>query len=185
MSSSSSEEEWNPVGFDRDTFLTQVRKKKVVSKKNLDDDSDLPSELHYFNLLNRAYTEFANYEEAWNRNISALKLPLDVRREPGNHTSINLIDISEALKREPKHLKSYIEDCLLLHGTVNSKNRLVFNTVVMKNSIQNAIRKYYDTFNMCGSCQKGEDTEIVRENKLSYVRCRLCGGKKHVSVKKY
>lgn len=186
LSNSSSSEESDllelPVGFDPSNILKQrdkrfpTAKSVLVKKKETETQQDVPDELKYENLLKRAVHILRN-----NDNTQAkIKLPLEVKREYGNKTLMNLVELSTILKRDPEHIKKYIFSELATNGSVNAKGELLMKGNYTKPKIQDVLRLYIEHFMVCTSCDAVLNTEIVRENRMYSLKCNNCGSSKNV-----
>ncbi|EPR78276.1 Translation initiation factor IF-2b [Spraguea lophii 42_110] len=178
---SSSDDEFIPVGFNPEEFR-QKRLQKLKShgsvlapKKQTNTQSNIPIELQYESLLNSASEKLPEKKTGH----SKMKLPLEVRREV-NKTSINVIEIAEMLNREPEHIMKYLMSELSTTGSFNKEGKLLLKGIFLKSQIQDILRMYIEYFIVCGSCDNVEDTVIEKENRLYFLKCKKCGGKKYV-----
>ena len=94
----------------------------------------------------------------------------------GNRTFIsNFTDIANSIRRDPKHLAKFLFRELAKPGHVDS-NRLVLQGKAMKNLIQSKIDAYMKEFVLCKECNR-PDTNIVKEDRLIFLKCEACGAK--------
>lgn len=186
MPSSSSSEDSDflecPIGFDPSGILKQRDKRfpgaksVLVRRQETDTQQDIPEELKYENLLKRAVHILKN-----NDNKQAkIKLPLEVKREYGNKTLMNLVEIAKILKRDPEHIKKYLFSELTTSGSVNAKGELLMKGNFTKNKIQDVLRLYIEYFMVCTSCDAVLNTQIIRENRLYVLKCSNCGASRYV-----
>ncbi|KRH92108.1 Translation initiation factor 2, beta subunit (eIF-2beta) [Pseudoloma neurophilia] len=181
--SSSEESDFDcPIGFDPSNILKQrdqkfpTAKSVLVRKKETETQHDIPEELKYENLLKRAVHILKN-----NDNTQAkIKLPLEVKREYGNKTVMNLVEIAKILKRDPEHIKKYLFSELTTSGSVNAKGQLIMKGNFTKTKIQDVLRLYIEYFMVCTSCDAVLNTQIVKENRMYNLKCFNCGATKYV-----
>ncbi|MEX2739343.1 MAG: translation initiation factor IF-2 subunit beta [Candidatus Wukongarchaeota archaeon] len=94
----------------------------------------------------------------------------------GNRTFItNFTDITNSIRRDPKHLAKFLFRELAKPGHVVG-NRLVLQGKAMKNLVQNKIDAYIKEFVLCNECNR-PDTNIVKEDRLIFLKCEACGAK--------
>jgi len=94
----------------------------------------------------------------------------------GNKTFIsNFTDIANSIRRDPKHLAKFLFRELAKPGHVDN-NRLILQGKVMKSLVQNKIDAYIKEFVVCKECNR-PDTNIVKEDRLIFLKCEACGAK--------
>ncbi len=94
----------------------------------------------------------------------------------GNKTFItNFTDITNNIRRDPKHLAKFLFRELAKPGHIDN-NRLTLQGKVMKNLIQNKITSYIKEFVLCKECDR-PDTHIVKEDRIVFLKCEACGAK--------
>jgi len=94
----------------------------------------------------------------------------------GNRTFItNFTEITNSLRRDPKHLAKFLFRELAKPGHIDN-NRLVLQGKVMKNLLQSKIDAYMKDFVYCKECNR-PDTQIVKEDRLLFLKCEACGAK--------
>lgn len=171
-----------PIGFNPGDILKQRDRRfpsarsVLVRKQEIETQSDLPEELKYENLLKRAVHILKN-----NDNTQAkIKLPLEVKREYGNKTLMNLMEIAKILNRDPDHIKKYLFSELATSGSVNAKGELLMKGNFTKPKIQDVLRLYIEHFMVCTSCDAVLNTQIVKENRLYVLKCSNCGSSRYV-----
>ena len=168
------------------------RNDKIISKSNASTQSvmakvkalaineDYPKELQYINLVNEAYSVLSKE----NKNKEKKKIPLDVKREAGSKTSINIAELAEVLNRNQDHLMNFIFESLTTNGSVNMGGRLTIKGNYSRNQIQEVLKLFIEKFVACKSCEKAENTEIVKENRIYFLKCNNCNSKRSIpSVK--
>jgi len=107
---------------------------------------------------------------------SRLEIPPPNVVTQGNKTFItNFTDIANSIRRDPKHLAKFLFRELAKPGHVDS-SRLILQGKVMKNLVQNKIDSYMKEFVLCKECNR-PDTNIVKEDRLVFLKCEACGAK--------
>lgn len=158
----------------------QVRlgsRKQTTTLKRDDDSNVFPPELEYMALLNKAMETLKKDRDPHSTN--RVKLPLEVKRE-GRKTLVNVLELANVLNRSPDHLVSYITTELVTTGSVNKDGKLLLKGTYIRSEVQEVIRRYIEHFVVCKICDAVEDTDIVREKKLYFVKCHKCGGSRCV-----
>ena len=94
----------------------------------------------------------------------------------GNKTFItNFIDITNGIRRDPKHLAKFLFRELAKAGHIDN-NRLILQGKVMKSLVQSKIDSYMKEFVLCKECNR-PDTQIIKEDRLMFLKCEACGAK--------
>lgn len=107
---------------------------------------------------------------------SRLEIPSPNVIIQGNKTFItNFIDITNSIRRDPKHLAKFLFRELAKAGHIDN-NRLILQGKVMKSLVQNKIDSYMKEFVLCKECNR-PDTLIVKEGRLIFLKCEACGAK--------
>lgn len=119
------------------------------------------------------------------------KLPKEMRKESrleipspqviiqGNRTFImNFKEISDSLRRDPKHLSKFLFRELAKPGHVDG-NRLILQGKVIRSLVEKKIDTYVKEFVLCGECNR-PDTHLEKEDRLVFLKCEACGAKQSV-----
>ena len=94
----------------------------------------------------------------------------------GNKTFItNFIEITNSIRRDPKHLAKFLFRELAKAGHIDN-NRLALQGKVMRNLVQSKIDAYTKEFVYWKECNR-PDTNILKEGRLSFLKCEACGAK--------
>ena len=111
------------------------------------------------------------------------ELPKVLGHIQGNRTIIsNFLQIASTLRREPDHLLKYVLKELATPGEIKKSGALIMGTKVPASRINDKVRKYANEFVLCLECGK-PDTQIVKEDVLTYMKCTACGAKNIVKAK--
>ncbi len=116
------------------------------------------------------------------------KLPeevkLDVRLEipkpevvvSGNQTYINnFVEIANVIRRKPEHLLKFLSKELASPAHIEG-NRAVFQGKLFSSLIDKKLENYYKEFLYCPECKK-PDTQIIKQDRISILKCEACGAK--------
>lgn len=94
----------------------------------------------------------------------------------GSRTVVrNFKDLTDTLRRDPKHLLRYLSHELATAGEIRSP-QAIFNGRFSSSALDELMEKYTEEFVVCPICQR-PDTEIRREDKLLMLVCSACGGR--------
>jgi translation initiation factor 2 subunit 2 len=94
----------------------------------------------------------------------------------GSRTIIrNFKDITDTLRRDPKHLLRFLAHELATAGELQG-TQAMFNGRFTSRALEELVAKYTDEFVVCPVCQR-PDTEIRREDRLLMLVCSACGGR--------
>lgn len=129
-------------------------------------------ELDYLKLLERAKKEC----EEQVTSVSRFKMPKAVVEYQGRKTIIrNFKEIADTFKRDKKHLAKFLFRELATPGFELS-NSLVLTSRVSATMIQTKLEKYAKEYVFCRLCNQ-PDTRIVKERRVSFIKCEACGAK--------
>lgn len=110
------------------------------------------------------------------------QIPLVRGRVEGNKTIIsNFSEIVSAFQREAGHLLKYIQRELATPATIDGP-RLVLGRKISSKQINNKVGQYARDFVLCTECGK-PDTLMVKEDRVLFLRCTVCGSKKPVRAR--
>jgi translation initiation factor 2 subunit 2 len=99
----------------------------------------------------------------------------------GNRTIIsNFFQIADTFRREPEHLLKYILKELATPGEL-TKSALIMGTKISASRINEKIERYANEFVICSECKR-PDTQLVREDKIVFIKCLACGAKHPVKA---
>ncbi len=93
----------------------------------------------------------------------------------------NFFAIAMHIRRNPEHFQKFILKEVAASGHKDG-DRLVLNMKVPRTKINPKIEQYVKEFVLCKECGK-PDTEIVKEDRLSFLHCLACGAKHSVRSK--
>ena len=108
--------------------------------------------------------------------VSRLEVPESRTEIQGNRTFIvNFIDITNSIRRDPKHLAKYLFRELAKPGNIDG-SRLILQGKVIKSLIEKKIENYIKEFVYCQECNR-PDTHFEKEARLTFLKCEACGAK--------
>jgi len=93
----------------------------------------------------------------------------------------NFFQIASHLRRKPEHFQKFILKELAASGQIEG-DRLVLNLKVPSAKINQKIEQYVKEFVICKECGK-PDTELTKEDRLTFIHCLACGAKHSVRSK--
>jgi len=93
----------------------------------------------------------------------------------------NFFQIASHIRRKPEHFQKFMLKELAASGQKEG-DRLVLNITVPSLKINQKIEQYAKEFVLCKECGK-PDTEIIKEDRLTFVHCLACGAKHSVRGK--
>jgi len=132
--------------------------------------------MSYEQLLEKAYKEVKPVETG-----SRFEIPKVKGHVEGTKTIItNFLQICDVLRRDKNHVTKYLYKELATSGKIDGE-RLIFNRKLTSAKINEKIGQYAGEFVICSECKK-PDTELIKENRLMFIKCLACGAKKTVSA---
>ncbi len=134
--------------------------------------------MDYEKLLEEAHKKIKKIEHSSER----FEIPKIEGHFEGKKTILtNFLQIASHLRRKPEHLQKFILRELATSGNFEGE-RLILNNRIPSAKINSKIEDYVKEFVLCRECKK-PDTEIVKEDRLTFVHCLACGAKHSVRSK--
>ena len=134
--------------------------------------------MDYDALLERAREELPEISEE----VKRFEVPRVRGHIQGNKTIIsNFHQIADLLGRTADHLLKYVLRELATPGDLKS-NALILGTKVSASRINEKISQYVKDFVICSECNR-PDTNLLKEDKITFLKCSVCGAKQAVKVK--
>jgi translation initiation factor 2 subunit 2 len=132
----------------------------------------------YEKLLDEAYKEVKQVKNSGDR----FEIPKIEGHLEGKKTILtNFFQIASYLRRKPEHFQKFILKELAASGHPDGE-RLILNTKIPSTKINEKIEQYAKEFVLCRECEK-PDTELIKEDRLTFVHCLACGAKHSVRSK--
>lgn len=130
----------------------------------------------YEKLLDEAYTKVKQINVSGGR----FEVPkIDGHFEGKKTILTNFFQIASYLRRSPEHFQKFMLKELAASGQ-REGDRLVLNIRVPSAKVNQKIEQYTKEFVLCQECGK-PDTELTKENRLSFLHCLACGAKHSIS----
>ena len=132
----------------------------------------------YENMLEQAYKKVKQIETSGDR----FEIPKIEGHFEGKKTILtNFSQILSHLRRNPEHFQKFILRELAASGQKEG-DRFVLNIKVPSEKINRKIEAYAKEFVLCRECGK-PDTELIKEDRITFVHCLACGAKHSVRSK--
>ena len=168
-----------------DDYLTTIFGKKKRSKKKIHGSpKDIKKEEHYSYeyLLNRLYSQLNSTKKSNNKTKSNvnIKIPIPIVAKAGRRVAfINFVPVCETLNRSVQHAMSYFIAELSTTANLDGGGRLIFRSNVTQKDIEGIIRSYVKNYVQCNTC-KSLNTELIKENRITFIKCNMCNSKRSV-----
>lgn len=132
----------------------------------------------YESLLDEAYKKVKQIEGTGER----FEIPKIEGHIEGKKTVLtNFLQIISYLRRPAGHFQKFLLKELATQGQMEGE-RLILNNKIPSVKINQKIEEYANEFVLCKECNK-PDTEILKEDRLSFVHCLACGAKHSIRSK--
>ncbi len=133
---------------------------------------------NYENLLGQAYEKVKKVEGAGER----FEIPKIKGHFEGKKTILtNFSQVASHVRRKPEHFQKFLLKELATAGQ-REGDKLILNNKIPSAKINSKIEQYVKEFVLCKECGK-PDTEIIKEDRLSFLRCLACGAKHSIRGK--
>lgn len=132
----------------------------------------------YEELLKRARKDLPELSEE----VARFDVPKVRGHIQGNRTVINnFYQIANVVGRPVEHLLKYVLRELATPGELTS-SALIIGTKIPASRINEKIQQYVKEFVICPECNR-PDTKLVKEDKINFLKCSVCGAKQSIRVK--
>lgn len=132
----------------------------------------------YEQLLEKAYSKVKVVKTGGER----FEVPKVVGQVQGKNTIItNISQIASYLRRPIEQLSKFLQKELAVSGKIEN-DRLILNTKLGSDKVNDKISLYTKEFVICPECGK-PDTEIITEKGIKFKHCLACGAKSPVKRK--
>ena len=133
----------------------------------------------YETLLRKAYSNMPEPSEAHDR----FTVPEPKSYIEGKTTVLeNFAEIADVARRDQDHLLKYLLGELGTAGKIDG-NRAIFNGKFESALINGLIKSYVEDYVICSECGK-PDTRLVKDDRVTLLRCDACGGHRPVRKRK-
>lgn len=128
--------------------------------------------MNYEKLLDKAYENVKETVSSSER----FETPKIKGHFEGNKTMLtNFSQLASTLRRKPEHFQKFLLKELAVSGHKDSE-RLILNRKVPSSKINEKIQDYVNEFVLCKECKK-PDTELLKEDRVTFLHCLACGAK--------
>ena len=132
----------------------------------------------YEKLLDEAYRKVKKVDVSSGR----FEIPKIEGHFEGRKTILaNFFQIASHIRRSPEHFQKFMLRELAASGQKDG-DRLVLNIKVPSAKINEKIGQYVKEFVLCKECKK-PDTELITQDRLTFMHCLACGAKHSVRGK--
>jgi translation initiation factor 2 subunit 2 len=132
----------------------------------------------YEQMLNEAYKKIKKVESSSER----FEIPRVEGHFEGKKTVItNFFQIASYIRRNPEHFQKFMLKELATSGQKEGE-RLILNNKIPSEKINQKIGQYVKEFVLCRECGK-PDTELTKEDRITFIHCLACGAKHSVRSK--
>ncbi len=132
----------------------------------------------YESLLNQAYEKVKKVDDTGER----FEIPKIKGHFEGKKTILtNFSQVASHIRRYPGHFQKFLLKELATAGQKEG-DKLILNNKIPSAKINLKIEQYVKEFVLCKECGK-PDTEIIKEGRLSFLKCLACGAKHSVRGK--
>jgi translation initiation factor 2 subunit 2 len=105
-----------------------------------------------------------------------LEIPKPQATISGNQTFIvNFIEITNVIKRDPKHLSKFLFRELATPGHLDG-SRLILQGKIYGSLIEKKIEAYLKEYVYCNECGK-PDTHLIKQDRIYFLKCDACGAR--------
>jgi translation initiation factor 2 subunit 2 len=133
---------------------------------------------NYEKLLEQAYSKIKVVETKSER----FEVPKVQGMISGKNTIItNFKDIVSYLRRPIENIVKFLQRELATPGKIEN-DRLILNSKISSDKINEKIESYVKEFVLCNECKK-PDTEIISEKGIKFKHCLACGAKSPIKSK--
>ena len=131
----------------------------------------------YNKLLESAYKDIKPIKES-----KRFEIPKIEGHVEGTKTILtNLQQITSYIRRDIPHLLKFLLRELATSGKIQKSN-VILQRKIPSSKINEKIADYTKEFVICKECKK-PDTELIKQDRLSFVHCLACGAKHSVRAK--
>jgi translation initiation factor 2 subunit 2 len=134
--------------------------------------------MDYEQLLKKAYEKI----EVVDTSSERFEIPSVKGHIQGKNTIItNIREIADHIRRPLDQLAKFLLKELATSGKIDY-DRLILNSKINSNRVNEKVEQYVKDFVLCGECKK-PDTEIISEKGIKFKHCLACGAKYPIKSK--
>jgi len=121
-------------------------------------------------LVDKFYNEF-------NRTTNKLSIPKpNVMIQNKKTCIVNFKNLCDRINRSVDHVKLFFDEELAVTSSINSNGSLIIVGIYKEPKIMSILENYIKKYLMCNQC-KTYDTQIIKENRLNFMKCNSCYSK--------
>lgn len=124
------------------------------------------------------------YNELEKQNVNQQKVILDkpiIKVENKKTCIVNFTNICIKLNRNANDVEQYFKKEMNVVTSINAAGGLMITGIYRENQIIKIFTSYIQDFVKCKECSSC-DTEIIKENRITYNKCNKCKSKKAFTV---
>jgi len=130
-------------------------------------------EIPYETMLDKLY---ANLPKKVTVKAQRFEMPRALVENIGNYTIIkNFKEISDMLRRDPKHMMKYLLVELGAHGRIDESGALIINARFSSHPINILLQRYVKYYVICPTCGSWDTILIKLPSKIFVLKCEACG----------
>jgi len=160
------------------TEITKQEPEKKPEETSTATTSSATPQFTYEELVKRLYG-MMNQPEGEKEKVK-LKPPIVYREGTTRTAWANFPLICSALHRQPDHLMSFFLAEVNSTGAVDGNGRLVFRGRLEQKHVEKIVKGYVKEYVTCHTC-KSLETQLEKENRLTFMKCSKCGSKRSVA----
>ncbi len=128
--------------------------------------------------VDRLYDKLELFKDGTSKKLS---LPKPVVNIANKKTVVaNFRILCTKLNRDELEVSKFIEQELSTQSSVDGTGGLKLSGIFRLMGIQKIIARYIESFIHCKECN-GYATDLLKENRITYVKCKICLSKKAIN----
>lgn len=146
------------------------------------DENDADRPFTYNEMLNRIYADMKTDDPAHDaKTRTYTMIPPNVARDGTKKTNFaNIMTICKKMHRPHEHLTSFLLAELATTGSLDGNQSLIIKGRFQQSQIESVLKKYILEYVVCKTC-KAPETDLNKENRLTFLVCQRCGSKRSVN----
>lgn len=126
--------------------------------------------MDYEHMLKEAYEKLPKIKDGGER----FEIPILDTTIQGNQTTIkNFAQVCQALRRDTKHVLKFLAKELATPANLDD-TRAVFKSKLSQKVMQQKLETYVREYVICRECKR-PDTDIYKEDRITFLKCDSCG----------
>lgn len=109
-------------------------------------------------------------------------IPPIIGREGSKKTAFtNISELCRRMRRPVEHVTSFLLTEMGTTGSMDANQRLIIKGRFQQLQVENLLRRYIGEYVTCKTCRSPE-TQLVKENRLFFMKCDSCGSSRSVAA---